>query len=92
MKDRYNPAEVREMLNVSNDLLKLWRSPARLKGGTANPLYLPVVKDSPNSKSVWYLHDDLVAFLRRNDKYQDRFLASFAPPYAHQFLQGASAP
>jgi len=79
MKPKYNPEEVAELFGVDNNTLKLWRSPQRLRGGIDNPLHLPVSTDPDNKNIVWYAHDDLVAFIKRNDKYRDRLYAAYVP-------------
>lgn len=78
-KARLNPQEVCDLLGVTMYALRKWRSPKRLKLGTADPLYLPATPDPADPRIVWYAREDVLAFCRRNDRYEARFLAAFAP-------------
>lgn len=67
------PAQVCELLGVSNAALKYWRDPNRLKRGVDDPLYLPP-KHLAHSH-ITYPVADVVAFCERNPRYADKLVA-----------------
>ncbi len=85
-KARLNPQEVCELLGVTMFALRRWRNPARLAGGLSSPLYLPATPDPSDPRIVWYATEDVMAFCRRNERYLDRWLASFSPTDALALL------
>lgn len=74
-KITFTPRQVSELLGCSMDDLRNWRRPRILKGGIANPRYLPT------TASHHYEGDTLIEWLARpaNRLYAEHVAASFAP-------------